>query len=80
MLRDWNKTTGERAKLQHCYAVLVVITTIVAGLVTLLNAELGHTIILCAGFLLLAFIGNAVIWALLKSFVLDRLAAKRTSK
>lgn len=80
LLREWNKTTNERAKLQHAYIVLVITTIIVAGLVTLLNPPLGHTIVSFAGFLFLALFTNAILWALLKSFVIDRVTTRRTSK
>ena len=80
LLREWNKSSNERAKLQHAYIAIVVVLIVLAGLITLLNPLLGNTIVSFAGFLALAFLANAVIWALLKSFVIDRIVAKRSTK
>ncbi|MGB4762114.1 MAG: hypothetical protein WBP12_02005 [Candidatus Saccharimonas sp.] len=80
LLKDWNRSSNERAKLQHAYIGLVVTVVVLAGLVTLLNPSLGHMIISFAGFLFLAFIANSIIWALLKSFVIDHLSTKRSTK
>jgi cell division protein FtsW (lipid II flippase) len=79
-LREWNKETNERAKLQRAYIALVAIIIIIAGLITLVNADLGHLIVTVAGLLALACFTNAVLWALLKSFVIDRITAKRSNK
>jgi uncharacterized membrane protein len=78
LLIEWNKSTSERAKLQHTYMLLVVVTVVLAGLITLLNPALGHIIVTVAGFLFAALIANAIIWALLKTFVIDRIKQKRS--
>lgn len=79
-LREWNKESNERAKLQRAYIALVAVIIVIAGLITLVNADLGHLIVSLAGFLALACFTNAVLWALLKSFVIDRITTKRSSK
>ena len=80
LLREWNKSSNERAKLQHAYLAIIIVLVVLAGLITLLNPLLGNTIVSFAGFLALAFLTNAVLWALLKSFVIDRITTKRSTK
>lgn len=80
LLKEWNRSSNERTKLQHAYLALVVMIVVLAGIITLLNPSLGHTIVSFAGFLGLAFISNAIVWALLKSFVIDRISVRRSTK
>lgn len=75
-LRNWNKTSNERRKLQHAYLALIVGMAVFAGFVTFLNAEVGHNIIMLAGFIFCVLITNAVMWALLKACLLDKLSTK----
>lgn len=79
ILRTWNKSTTERAKLQHVYIVIVIIVTLVAGLISLINTQLGRQFITVAGVLIVAFVVNAVVWALTRVYLLDRLERKRTA-
>lgn len=78
ILTEWNKNTNERAKLQQAYVAIVITGVVVAGIITLLNPNLGHTIIVFTGFLFVAMVANAVVWALLKTFVVDRLKQRRS--
>ena len=73
MLADWNGRYGERAKLQHAYIVAGVFGVIVAGLVGLLNYDASRAILrVCfAGFGIVVV--NAIAWALLFSFVTNKL-------
>jgi hypothetical protein len=79
-LQEWNKNTSERAKLQHVYILLIIIITLLAGLVSLVNVNLGQVMLQFSFGSLFVFVINAVIWALIKSFVIDRLPNRRTTK
>ena len=46
LLNNWNATTTERQKLQHTYLVVSIVMVFVAGIVSLLNAEVGHEVVL----------------------------------
>lgn len=72
-LHDWNKNTSERIKLQHTCLVLGFAILILAGLVGLLNYHLGQTLVGAALGIFLVFVANAVIWALLQSFIISRI-------
>lgn len=79
-LNSWNKTKSERQKLQHVYIVLAGMVTVIAGLVSLINTDAGHTILLIAGIALLTFGVNALVWNLLQSSLLDKLSSKQKRK
>lgn len=72
-LYHWNKTTSERVKLQHASLVLGFGGLIIAGLVGLINYRLGQTFVGIALGIFLVFIANAIIWALLQSFIISRI-------
>jgi NADH:ubiquinone oxidoreductase subunit 6 (subunit J) len=76
-LVDWNKSTSERHKLQHAYVALSVALLLVAGLIGLLDNELGKRIASLAVVALAVFVVNAVVWSLLESSVFSRLRKKR---
>lgn len=78
-LKKWSTSTTERQKLQHVYALLFIILIIASGLITLLEPSTGRQILDIAFYSLALFIINAVTWALVQSFVLNRLPARRTS-
>ena len=79
VLRAWNKSTPERVKLQHVYIAIIIAVTVVAGLVSLINVQLGSQLITVAGIALVAVIANALTWALIRVYLLDRLDRKRPS-
>lgn len=79
-LQTWNKTNSNHAKLQHTYVVLTVATVVLAGLVGLINYNLGQSILFGAIVLALVFITNAVVWALLESFVLSRFGRRPVNR
>ena len=80
IIRDWNKNSSERVKLQHVYVLVIVIVTVVSGLVALIDAELGRQLIKIAGVAVVAFLANAVVWALSQTYIFTRLERKRTVK
>ena len=77
VLSAWNKSTPERVKLQHVYIAIIIAVTVVAGLVSLINVQLGRQLITVAGIALVAVIANALTWALIRVYLLDRLDRKR---
>jgi len=80
ILRDWNKSVSEREKLQHLYVCIIVIATVIAGLTALINPELGHQLIMITLIAVTAFLANALVWALARVYLFDRLDRRRTTK
>ena len=76
-LKEWNKQSGERVKLQQAYAVATLALVVLAGLVGLLNSALSDMLLRLTFASAALFIVNAVAWALLDSFLLQRLKTKR---
>jgi branched-subunit amino acid permease len=72
-LMQWNKDTDERVKLQYAYAFGGVTLLVVAGLIGLFNYDLGQFLLPIALIAIAIFFINAIVWALLKAFVLLRL-------
>ena len=79
-LQSWNKSTPERAKLQHIYIALIIVVTLAAGLVSLLSPSLGRQIVTLAGLALIALLMNGLIWALARVYLLDFLERKQPPK
>lgn len=73
-LRQWHENNNDRAKLQHAYFTAIILFVVLAGLVSLLNVELGRQILAAATITGGVFLVNAVAWALLRTFVTDRLS------
>ena len=67
----------ERVKLQHVYIAIIAVVTVVAGLASLINVQLGRQLITVAGVALVALIANTFTWALIRVYLLDRLDRKR---
>lgn len=72
-LRIWDKGTDAHQKLQHSYLVLALALVLIAGILGLINYDLGQRILLGAFIVIVVFLFNAVAWALLQSFVLLRI-------
>lgn len=75
-LNKWNATKTERQKLQHSYIVLAFAIVLLAGIISLFNANLGHQVVLIALGSLAAFAANAVVWNLLKSALIEKLSSR----
>lgn len=75
-LEQWSQTTSERAKLQHTYAVGGLALVVVAGIVGLVNYQLGQTLFMIAWVAIAIFFINAIVWALLTAFVILPLARR----
>lgn len=72
-LSSWNESTSDRNKLQHFYIALAVLLLVAAGVIGLLNQNLGQQILALAIAAAAVFLVNSIAWALLQSFVLFRL-------
>lgn len=70
---QWNQQTSDRQKLQHSYAVLLMIVIFLAGLVSLFNATRSRQLMYVAIALITTFVTNFVVWGLLKTSLLDKL-------
>ena len=79
-LKQWNKTNSERTKLQHVYAITALVLLVIAGLIGLLSDSVSQQILIVVFGLTVIFFANAVAWALLDSFVLQRITRIRTPK
>jgi len=75
-LTNWNATKNERQKLQHGYLALAVVVILIAGIISLFNASLGHNVVKVALVALAAFIANAFAWNLMQSSLLAKLTTK----
>lgn len=76
-LRHWSEMTDERRQLQHVYAVGGVLLLVVAGLVGLVNDDLGQTLASIALVGIGIFFANGILWALIAGFVFLRLAPQQ---
>ncbi len=72
-VEQWNNTTTERAKLQHTYIAVAIASILVAGLVGLVNYELGQQLVAFALLCAAVFLINALTWALLSGLVIVKL-------
>lgn len=68
-LTRWNNTYSDHTKLQHAYAVLAIVSLIVAGIISLINYNLGQSLLFISIVTVLVFVGNGVVWALINTFV-----------
>ena len=78
--KQWNAKSSEFAKLQHTYIVVAVIAVLLAGLTSLVNYRLGQSILFVAICAALVFIANGVVWAMLRTFILNHLQNSRRKK
>lgn len=77
-LSQWQSRTNERVKLQHTYLAVAIGLLLVAGIIGLVNHNLGQNILAAAIVSATIFIINAVTWSLLQSAVLAR-SSRHTS-
>jgi len=78
-LVSWQNKNDGRVKLQHVYIILAVALLLIAGVIGLINRELGQTVLTLAIVSAVLFLVNAVVWALLQSALLSRLPARRVA-
>lgn len=73
ILIKWNEHYAEREKLQHAYLALASVLIVSAGLIGLINYDLGQQMTAIALMALVVFFANMVFWTLLQGLVLMRL-------
>lgn len=78
-LRAWNENNSERQKLQHAYVATAIAAILVAGLVGLVDYDLGQRLTAIALIVLGVFFINLVAWTLLAGLVLASLDAPTRS-
>ena len=76
----WKTTKNERQKLQHAYLVLAMGIVLIAGVISLFSADLGHTTVKFAIVAAGAFLVNAFVWNLLQSSIIDKLPSSKSKK
>lgn len=77
LLDQWNTTHDSFSKLQHAYVAIAVVSFLTAGIIGLMNYRLGQSILFIAMCATLVFVGNGVVWALMRTFVVSRIATKK---
>lgn len=79
-LDKWNEVADERHKLQHTYAFGGVIMLVIAGIIGLVNYNLGQGLMVIGLIAIAVYFINGIVWALLTAFVLLRLDARQAEK
>lgn len=81
-LQTWSTTNDSFTKLQHAYVAIAATALVAAGIIGLINYSLGQSILFLALCATLVFIGNGVVWALMRTFIVPSTdtAAPRTRK
>lgn len=77
-LHAWAAGHSDRVKLQHVYIVAAISLLMAAGIIGLLNRELGQSVLVAAIISAALFLVNAVVWSLVQSAILSRVTSKRT--
>jgi len=78
-LNKWQSRNDDRTKLQHTYIVVSLGLLVVAGIVGLMNRDLGQNILVIAIISAGVFLVNAVVWSLVQSAVISRTAIRSAS-
>lgn len=73
LLAQWNARYDARRKMQHVYLVIIVASIFVAGLLSLVNRDLGFFTLRITLLASVVFLINAVTWSLLHTGLLHRL-------
>lgn len=76
-LLEWNRTSDDRQKLQHLYLMIVVLSVIVAGIVSLVDNIAGQDLLRITVVAGAIFLINAILWSLLESTIVARLSGRR---
>lgn len=79
-LARWSQRTTDRQKLQHMYTSIALGLVLAAGVLGLVNQQLGQQVLAAAIASAAVFLINSVAWALLQSFVLLKVATTRPVK
>jgi predicted membrane channel-forming protein YqfA (hemolysin III family) len=66
----WNMRYSERQKLQHVYICIIIASTLIAGLLSLVNRGLGFTTLRITLLAAVVYSVNVVVWSVLHSGLL----------
>lgn len=80
ILKDWNAKYSERQKMQHAYLAVGIAGVVVAGLFSLVNADLGQRVLSIALVALAVFIVNVLFWGLISGLIISKLPSGRNRK
>ncbi len=75
LLAKWNKTSNPFAKTQAAYVTIAVLLIFIAGISSLINPAFGQAVAFYALIAILTFVGNGVIWAIIRTFVVPHIEA-----
>lgn len=70
---------NERKITQQSYIALSLVTVVLAGIIGLINYEVGHAVLVIAAIFFAVFLFNAVVWSLLKT-IIDTYFSKEVAK
>lgn len=71
-LIEWNAKTDTLGKLQGAYGVLALASLLIAGIVGLIQYNLGQSLLFLAVVFALIFIANGVVWSIMQTFFIPR--------
>lgn len=77
---QWSTQHNQRLQLQHFYLVAAVVGIIAAGLVGLLNYNMGQRIVAFSLLALAVYVANAVVWTLLNALVIERFEREQAKR
>ncbi len=77
---SWHAKNDDRAKLQHTYIVSAFALLVAAGIVGLMNRDLGQNILIVSVASASIFLVNAVVWSLVQSAIISRAAVRTATK
>jgi len=76
-LASWKKNYSERQQMQHAYLMITLLVVLVSGVVSLLNQDLGQSLVLVAVLAGGIFLINAIVWSILESSVIAKIGRKK---
>lgn len=79
LLVEWNTNKNQRTKLQQAYLILATMALILTGLLSLIGTTYTHAVASIAGILLVVFLVNGIMWAVLDAFITPRLPAQKAA-
>ena len=74
-LAKWNKGSDPLGKIQAAYALIALALIFIAGIIALISPALGQSAAFYALIAALTFVGNGVIWAIIRTFVVPHIEA-----
>jgi cell division protein FtsW (lipid II flippase) len=78
-LGKWQSNNDDRTKLQHTYIAAALGLLVAAGIIGLMNRDLGQNILIVAIISAGIFLVNAVVWSLVQSAVISRATIRSTT-